>query len=316
MPATAPTTSRMLQPQGAAAFVDVRACARPRLRALAASLGGRPVAVIGTAADAERAVDAGLAVLRSFQPPLGNVSLSGSALRQAGFGGRRFGAVPALGPRAVDAVRALGMRPEPAGDALPRPLAPLGRAELRKAWGVAAHESACVLLASPAASCDARAALDVTGRAAILGRPIVLVLHPDAGNLALAGRLSGAAGGAWRIAFDERVEEPELLAHAADAALAVERRAPLDSVGAPVRGIAAAFAAFARGLPSPKVPGDPIGVQLAVRAGLAVVSCGSAGEGFVPESCRFDPRRPNAAARELRARIDGASAVRASSPPG
>ena len=291
------------QPPGAAAFVDVRACARPRLRALAASLAGRPVAVIGTAAEAGHAAGAGLSVLRSFQPPLGRVSLSGSALRLAGFGGRRFGAVLALGTRAEEAVRSLGMRPDAMPEVLPPPLAPLRRDALREEWGVRAGEAACLLLASPPAACDARVALDIAGRAAILGRPVVLVVHPDSANAAQAEQLARSAGNAWRIAFDERAEEPELLAAAVDAAIAIDRRPPLGTTGTPTHGVAAAFAAFARGVRAPAVAGDPIAVRLAVRAGVPVVSCGTAGDEFVPPDCRIDPRRPNSAARALFAAI-------------
>lgn len=304
MPAAVATSLRSAaSASGVAAFVDPSACPRPRLRALASVLGGRPVAVIGTAADAERAACAGLAVLRSFQPPLGRVSLSGSALRRAGFGGRRFGTVVAVGARAAEAVRSLGMRPESMADALPGPLEPLAAAGLRRDWGLRDGESACLLLASPASACDARAALDVAGRAAILGRPIVLVVHPDAGNAEQAGQLASAAGGAWRIAFDERAEEPELLASGVAAALAFDRRAPIESVGTPSRGAVAAFAAFVRGVRPPVEPGDPIAVRLALRAGLPVISCGTAGDALVPEDCRFDPRRPSAAARALWAKI-------------
>ena len=304
MTAAAASPARVARPPaGAAAFVEPGACARPRLRALAEVLAGRPVAVIGTGADAARAVDAGLAVLRSFQPPLGRVGLSGSALRLAGFGGRRFGAVIALGPRAEEAARALGMRPEAMPDALPAALAPLGRAALHEEWGVRAGEAACMLIASPPAACDARLALDIAGRAAILGRPIVLVVHPDAANAAQAEQLARAAGGAWRIAFDERAEEPELLAEGVAAAIGIDRRPPLGSTGTPAHGLAAAFAAFARGVRAPAVAGDPIAVRIALRAGLPVVSCGTAGDAFVPEPCRIDPRRPNAAARALFAEI-------------
>lgn len=300
MTATAASPARtMRQPAGPAAFVDVRACARPRLRALAEVLAGRPVAIIGTGADAARAVDAGLSVLRSFQPPLGRVSLSGSALRRAGFGGRRFGAVMALGPRAEEAVRVLGMRPEAMPDALPSALRPVDPVALREAWGLRSGEAACLLIASPPAACDARVALDMAGRAAILGRPVVLVVHPDSANAAQAEQLARAAGGAWRIAFDERVEEPEWVAGAVDVAIAVDRRAPLGATELPTRGLAATFAAFVRGVRAPAVAGDPIAVRLAVRAGLPVVSCGTAGDEFVPGECRIDPRRPNAVARAL-----------------
>lgn len=304
MTATAASPARTArQPAGAAAFVDARACSRPRLRALAAVLAGRPAAVIGTGADAARASDAGIAVLRSFQPPLGRVALSGSALRLAGFGGRRFGAVLAVGPRAEEAARALGMRPEAMPDVLPGALASLRRGPLQEEWGVRAGEAACMLVASPPAACDARLALDIAGRAAILGRPIVLVVHPDAAGAEQAGQLARAAGGAWRIAFDERAEEPELLAAAVDAAIAIDRRPPPGSIAAPAHGLSAAFAAFARGMRAPAVAGDPIAVRIALRAGLPVVSCGTAGDAFVPEPCRIDPRRPNAAARALVAEV-------------
>ncbi len=213
-----------------AALIDVNACAPPRLRSIAARLAGRPAGIIGTAAEARRAASFGVNVGSSCLPPLGAMVLSGSALRLA------FGRLPSdgslltFGLRAHEAARLLGVSPAfgtraaALDDALPDPIDPLPRDELRAAWGVDASERVCILLASPAASCDARMALDIAGRTSMLGHPVVLVVHPSSPGAARAERLASAAGGAWRLAFDARVDDPELLASAADVAIAIDLR--------------------------------------------------------------------------------------------
>lgn len=290
------------------ALVEPGACSAPRLRALAAQLGGAPACVIGTEPEAQRARDAGIAVLRSIALPLGSVPLSGRVLRRA-FPSVRPGArTLAVGPRAADAARALGAEPFDAADCDPSAVAPLGRDGLRAAWGAAANAAACLLLASPAGSADAHAALDVAGRAAILGRPIVLVVHPGAAGVDRALRLSSAAGGAWRIAIDARADDPELLAGALDAAIGIDvRRGPGP---APSRGFTAGAAAFARGCAAAAPAGDPLGARLAARAGIPTVAaaCSAAARsGAVPEERRFEVRRPNEGARLLHAILSAAS---------
>ncbi len=275
------------------------------LRALGSQLGGRGAAVIGSVADAHRAAAAGLRVVGCCAPPLGDVSLAGSALRSALRGPRQFGTVTVAGVRALDAARIAGLRAEPMAELLPDPLAPLCRDELRAAWGVGAGEAACVLLANPAAACDARAALDIAGRTALLGGPVVLVVHPDSGNMAHARRLASAAGGAWRIAVDARADEPELLSAAADAFLAAGMRAPADAVAVPPRGFAAIMSSLARGARPALAAAESLGIRLALRAGATVIAAeGTPGADAVDAERRFDPRRPNVAARALRSAFD------------
>lgn len=292
-------------PHPVAAIVDPRACSSPLLRRLAAVLAGRGATVIGSTADAHRAAAAGIRVVGCCAPPLGSVALAGSALRDALGGPRQFGTVLVAGARAAEAARAAGLRAEPLPEELPAPLAPLPRAELRAAWGVADGESACVLLANPGPACDARAALDIAGRTALLGGPVVLVVHPNSGNMAHARRLASAAGGAWRLAVDARADEPECLARAADAFLAVGMRAPADAERAAPRGLAAVMSFLSRGgRPDPAAP-EPAGIRLALRAGAAVVAAeGTPGSEAVAAERRFDPRRPNVAARALRLAFD------------
>jgi hypothetical protein len=292
-------------PHPVAAIVDPRACSSPMLRLLAAELGGRGAAVIGSVADAHRAAAAGVRVVGCCAPPLGSVAFAGSALRSALGGPRQFGTVVVAGARAVEAAPAAGLRAEPLPEHLPEPLAPIAREELRAAWGVAEGESACVLLANPASACDARTALDIAGRTALLGGPVVLVVHPDSGSMSHARRLASAAGGAWRIALDARADEPELLSRAADAFLAVGLRAPADAERMPPRGLAAALSALARGGRPAPASAESIAVRLALRAGAAVVAAdGTPGAEQVAADRRFDPRRPNVAARALRAAFD------------
>lgn len=299
------STAGARAPHPVAAIVDARACSSPMLRLVAAELGGRGASVIGSVADAQRAAEAGVRVVGCCAPPLGSVAFAGSALRSALGGPRQFGTVLVAGARAVEAARAAGLRAEPLPEHLPEPLAPLGREELRAAWGVEDGESACVLLGNPASACDARAALDIAGRTALLGGPVVLVAHPDSGNMAHARRLASAAGGAWRIALDARADEPELLARAADAFLAVGMRAPGDAERVPPRGLAAALSVLARGCRPMPASTESLGVRLALRAGAAVIAAdGTPGAEQVAADRRFDPRRPNVAARALRAAFD------------
>ena len=291
-----------------AALVEPRACSAPRLRALAAALAGAPAGVIGTEPDAQRARDAGIAVRRSLAPALGSLATAGRALAQAFPTVVRGSRVVVAGGRAADAARALGAEPVGLPDAEPAPSGPLAREPLRAAWGAAPGVAACLLVASPAPAADAHAALDLAGRAAILGGPVVLVVHPGSGNVDRARRLACAAGGAWRIALDARADDPELLALAVDAALAIDLRRP-EGIRVP-QGPAARAAAFARGC-APEVPeGDALGARLALRAGVPVLSasCAAAARcGAVPPGRCFELRRPNEGARLLHAILSAAS---------
>ena len=302
-----------------AALIDVNACAPPRLRSIAARLAGRPAGIIGTAAEARRAASFGVNVGSSCLPPLGAMVLAGSALRRA------FGRLPSdgslltFGLRAHESARLLGVSPAfgtravALDDALPDPIDPLPRDELRAAWGVDASERVCILLASPAASCDARMALDIAGRTSMLGHPVVLVVHPSSPGAARAERLASAAGGAWRLAFDARVDDPELLASAADVAIAIDLRIGRGGPGATGRdsGISAFALAFARGITAMIPDGDSWGVRLATRAGIPVVVASNTPAAsmtdMVPAERVFDPRRPNVAAVALHTILSAAS---------
>ena len=270
---TARSPERASQPT---AIVDAAGCGAPTLRAAAQSLQGAPVAVIGTLADAERAAALGLRVVASCAPPLGDVALARRQLLEALGGTRRIGAIRAYGARAAEAARVCGIRAEAVPDPLPPPLAPDDAAAAREAWGAGPGDLALLLLALPPLAGDARLALDVAGRAAMLGGRVVLVVHPAAGAVWHARRFADAAGDAWWLATDARAEEPELLAGAIDVALAVPS--------------------------SPGPAGHPMGIELALRAGVPVVASEDApGAQLVDPARRFDRRRPNVAAKLLRA---------------
>lgn len=291
-----------------AALVEPRACSAPRLRALAAALAGAPAGVIGTEPDAQRAREAGIAVRRSLAPALGSLAVAGRAVRQAFPTVARGSRVAVAGARAADAARALGAEPFGLPDGEPAPAGPLAREPLREAWGAGPGVAACLLVASPAPAADAHAALDVAGRAAILGGPIVLVVHPDSGYVDRALQLARAAGGAWRIALDGRADDPELLALAVDAALSIDLRRP--DGDRPLHGLAARAAAFARGCAPQAAEGDCLGARLALRAGvpLLAASCAAAARsGAVPPDRSFELRRPNEGARLLHAILSAAS---------
>jgi hypothetical protein len=275
VPATVPPPVDRAAAQPAA-LVDVAGCGSPRLRALALALQGRPVAVLGTRPDAERAALHGLRVTGACAPPLGDPRRARRPLLAALGGPRRLGALIAHGARAVEAARLAGIRAEPMQGPLPGPLAPLDADALRASWGAGPADLVCLLLASPPAAGDARLALDIAGRAGMIGGRVVLVAHPGAGAVEHARRFADAAGDAWCMVTDERVEEPEWMAAGADAALAL----PAD----------------------PGPAGDPLCVELALRAGLPVVASADApGSGLVDAARRFDRRRPNVAAQLLRA---------------
>jgi len=293
-----------------AALVDVRACSAPRLRAIAEECGGRPVGVIGTFQEAKRAASMGVVVGAFMAPPLGSMALASGAMAAA-FGRLPIdGSLRVHGPRAEDAARLARVRTAKATDALPAPVAPLARDAVRAEWGIDDAVRVCLLVAGPAGSCDARRALDVAGRTAMIGGPVVLVVHPGAPGAKRAVALSTAEGGAWQLVLDERAEEPELLAAAADAAMVIDMRVPLEAPRRALRGVAGLLGAFARGEQPMIPPGDAIGARLAVRAGLPLVvaeaTAAAAVPGLVPAECMFDPRRPNVAARALQAILSAA----------
>ena len=259
-----------------AAIVDAAGCGAPTLRAAAQALQGAPVVVIGTLADAERAAALGLRVASSCAPPLGDVARARRPILEALGGPRRFGPIRAYGARAFEAARACGLRVDAVRDPLPPPLAPDEVAAARESWGAGPRDLALLLLAAPPLAGDARLALDIAGRAAMLGGRVVLVVHPGAGAVWHARRFADAARDAWWLATDPRAEEPELLAGAVDVALALPS--------------------------SPGPSGDAIGVELAVRAGVPVVASDDApGAALVGPASRFDRRRPNVGAQLLRA---------------
>lgn len=305
------------------AIIDVAACMPGRLRAVAEELQGRAAGVVGREPEATRAVLAGINVQACCAPPLGCVELAGSSLRNAFRNAVRDGSLRVVGPRAIVAARilkvpganrSLGLNHrEEFGihEPLPQPVLPLDGALIRKEWGAGQGVRTCVLLATPAASCDARGALDIAGRTAMLGGGVVLVVHPDAPNAQHAIELSHAAGGAWRLALDSRVDDPELLASAADVALVLDvpaATAPLLEPVAP--GLPRMLGAFTRRITAAVPHGDSLGTQLAMRAGLQVVVANDTPAarvpGLVPAAHLFHPRRPNVAAQALHAILSAA----------
>jgi hypothetical protein len=266
-----------------AAAVDASACGPARLRAAAAALAGRPVAVVGTLPDAERASACGLRVAACCAPPLGSVRLGRRAFLRAVGGPRPYGTLFAVGGRAEEAVRLAGIRAAELALALPDPLRPLDRRSVRADWGVSEGDVVCLALGAPPSAVDARKVLDIAGRAAYLGGPVVVVAHPDSAGIGHAMRFANAAGDAWRLVVDDRADEPELLARAVDVAVAVQSGRGPD--------------------------GDPMVLQAALRAGVPVVAAEDVpGAGDLHPGRRFDPRRPNVAARQLRDAASGACA--------
>jgi hypothetical protein len=304
MPADRP----MLDHDVRAAVAEAGVLSPPRLRALAELACDRAlrVVVLGTAFDARRAAACGVRVAAAVAPPLGSPVLGRAAIARAIGAAVRGAPVLALGERAVDAVRAAGARPVELGAwPLPRPAQSLDPAEVRGAWGVQPGDRACLLVASPARATDARVALDVVGRAAVLGRPITLVAHPDCRHAARAAGWSGVAGGAWRIVLDERADDPELLAGAVDVGLALDAAAVVDELARPPRGMARWWAAIPRSALRAPVRGDAMGAELLVRAGVPMaIADGTAAAAALrahPRVRTFDLRRPNLGALAVHA---------------
>lgn len=285
MPAVPSKPRSVAGPPAVAAVVDAAGCGPARLRSVAAALGGRGVAVVGTLVDAERAAACGLRVVASCAPPLGAVRLARRALLAAIGGPRPYGTLAAVGPRAEEAVRQAGIRRDLLRMELPVPLSPLPRDAVRAEWGVSPGDTVCLLVTAPAAAGDARKALDIAGRASYLGGPVVVVAHPGSARIGHADRFANAAGDAWRLVLDERAAEPELLASAADVGLAV------------------------RSADGPEP--DEMAIAVATRAGLPVVAAEDVpGADALAPDRRFHPCRPNVAAQRIRA----AAASRAGSP--
>ena len=303
-----------------AAVAEAGVLSPPRLRALADLERDRAlrVIVLGTAFDARRAAACGVRVAAAVAPPLGSPVLGRAAIVRAIGAAVRGAPVLALGGRAVDAVRAAGARPvELDAWPLPRPVQSLDAAEVRGSWGVQPGDRACLLVASPPRATDARVALDVVGRAAVLGRPITLVAHPDCRHSARAAGWSGVAGGAWRIILDERVEDPELLAGAVDVGLALDAAVVVDELARPPRGAARWWAAIPRSALRAPVRGDAMGAELLVRAGVPMaIADGTAAAQALrghPRVRTFDLRRPNLGALAVHA-VLGQSAAGTASP--
>jgi hypothetical protein len=324
MPAERP----MLDHDVRAAVAEAAVLSPPRLRALADLARDRAlrVVVLGSALDARRAAACGVRVAASVAPPLGAPVLGRAAVARAIGAAVRGAPVLALGARAVEAVRASGARPvEPDSWPLPQPVRALDAAEVRGAWGVEPGDRACLLVASPPRATDARVALDVVGRAAVLGKPVTLVAHPDCRHAARAAGWSGVAGGAWRIVLDERADDPELLAGAVDVGLALDAAVVVDELARPPRGIARWWAAIPRSALRSPVRGDAMGAELLVRAGVPVaVADGTMaaralrGHALVRA---FDLRRPNLGALAVHALLGqfaagAAGAGAASGAPG
>ncbi|MFM9180587.1 MAG: hypothetical protein ACKOV8_04975 [Phycisphaerales bacterium] len=304
MPADRP----MLDHDVRTAVAEAGVLSPPRLRALAELACERAlrVVVLGTAFDARRAASCGVRVAAAVAPPLGAPVLGRTAIARAIGSAVRGAPVLALGERAVDAVRAAGARPVELGAwPLPRPARSLDPAEVRGAWGVQPGDRACLLVASPPRATDARVALDVVGRAAVLGRPITLVAHPDCRHAARAAGWSGVAGGAWRIVLDERADDPELLAGAVDVGLALDAAVVVDELARPPRGSARWWAAIPRSALRAPVRGDAMGAELLVRAGVPMaIADGTAAAAALRDHPRvrtFNLRRPNLGALAVHA---------------
>ena len=303
-----PAGRTMLDHDVRTAVAEAGVLAPPRLRSLAELVRerGLRVVVLGTAFDARRAAACGVPVAAAVAPPLGAPVLGRAPIARAIGAAVRGAPVLALGGRAVDAVRIAGARPVELGAwPLPNPVAPLDAAEVRGAWGVQPGDRACLLVASPPRATDARVALDVVGRAAILGRPVTLVAHPDCRHAARAAGWSGVAGGAWRIVLDERADDPERLAGAVDVGLALDAAVVVDERARPPVGAARWWAAIPRSALRAPVPGDAMGAELLVRAGVPMaIAEGTAAARALRGHARvrtFDLRRPNLGALAVHA---------------
>jgi hypothetical protein len=300
-----------------AIVIDGHAATPPVLRMLAAQATERGVqaVVVGNEHDAHRAARLGVPVRAAVAPPMGAPVLARAALRRAFGPAVRGAAVAAIGPRAFDAARIAGARPVAPGEELPAPIpveARPTRERLRVDWGIPDDGLACLLVASPPGCADARVALDIVGRAAVLGRPMTLIAHPGSRHARRAEAWSGVAGGAWRMVPDARAEDPELLVAGLDAALVMDARVPVDQDARTPGPLRAAFAALGRASLRPILRGDSVGARLLARAGvpLVVAEGTDAAEALSGAAGvrTFDPRRPNLGALALHAIVTGVPA--------
>jgi len=300
-----------------ALVIEPSALAAPTLRAAGAWARDRGLraVVLGTGDDALRAARLGVPVRVSVAPPVGAVALARPALRRALGPAIRGSTVAAMGPRAHAAAAAVGARAVDPVVSLPVAPVPLDRERLRAEWGVAPGAAVCMLVASPPRACDARVALDVVGRAAVLGRAVTLVAHPDARHAARASGWSGVAGGAWHLALDARTEDPELLVAAVDAALVMDAATPVDADAREPSAWTAWWASLGRAAFRPMVGSDAMGALVMARAGVPlVVAEGTAADRALaadPSSApagvtRFSARRPNLGALALHAALSAA----------
>ncbi len=285
-------------------LIDADACAAPRLRAIAAASAGAPCALIGTGEDAARAASCGVALAASFAPPAGSMALGMRALRNAlsPLVGRA-GKVVTWGARADEAARGCGWRREAVVEPLPASVSPDGsRAELRAGWELDDDRPVFLAIASPAASCDSRVALEVAARVAVASRPVALVVHPASARIARTRAWSSIAGAEWRLIVDERADDPERRAPAIDIGVAFDRPASALAAGARASGGWARWSAdLAHGILREPAPGDASGARVALRAGIPLVVGQSSPAaallgGPVPE-CAFAVGDPSAGCR-------------------
>lgn len=285
-------------------LIDADACAAPRLRAIAAAAAGAPCALIGTGEDAARAASCGISLAAAFAPPAGSMVLGMRALRNAlaPLVGRA-GTVAAWGARADEAARGCGWRREPVAEPLPVPVGADGsRADLRAGWELDDDRPVFLAIASPAAACDSRVALEVAARVAVASRPVALVVHPASARIARTRAWSSIAGAEWRLIVDERADDPERLAPAIDVGVAFDRPAVAPERGArAARGWARWSADLAHGITREPAPGDACGARVALRAGIPLVvghsSPAAALLGAAVPECTFAVGDPSAGCR-------------------
>ncbi|MFO0962830.1 MAG: hypothetical protein U0625_07975 [Phycisphaerales bacterium] len=305
---------------GGLLLLDARGCSPPLLRAAARFQHAQQAAcvAVGPAPGVHAAAAAGLRIDGSHACAGSSALLDARALRRAlAPVVRRATGAFAVGAGAPEIAGALGLEALDAPLALPDPVPALARAALRETWEVTDAHAVFLLAASPAQAGDARAALDIVGRCAFMRGPCALVVHPDAGRIERTRHWARVNEAGWKLIVDERADDPELLAAAIDAAIALElpgsvdprplrlrsRAAVREASAAPWRRWASWAAELARGTAERAPAADAIVAQVLVRAGvpLAVATGSSAHASLgaaVPEGC-FDPRRPNLGAHLL-----------------
>lgn len=105
---------------------------------------------------------------------------------------------------------------------------PHARGELRRMWGITDDVLAVGLVGGPPAASDAMRALDIVGRAALLGVRAALIIHPRTARAREAVRWSTRMPHAGPVVVSTRMGDPWHVAGALDAGLVVS--AP-DSAG-------------------------------------------------------------------------------------